>query len=223
MRRGAGWGALIVPLVLATTARAQGGGEAPRASPKLEIFLKRDTAGAVVAPVVTAGHMMGDGAFEGSLRNGFPIHFTWRLTLWRDAAIYDRNVREATWDAIVVLDPVTNIYQLIRGPAGTVESYPDTRRLDSALAKPYTIDDMTPPPHGGRFGRFFYTCELNAESLSPSELEDVERWLKGDLGRALTQTGDVDNAFSRGARLLLIRLAGLPHRTLQARTDKFRP
>ncbi len=221
MQRGAG--ALFVLLALATGARAQQPGDAPRGAPSLEIALRRDSSDAVVAPVVTALHLMGDGAFEGSLRNGFPIHFTWRLTLWRDAAIYDRNVSEATWEAIVVLDPVTNIYQLIRGPNGTIESYPDTRSLDAALARPYTIDDMIPPPHAGRFGRYFYTCDLDAESLSPSELEDVERWLRGDLGRALTQTGDVDNAFSRGARRLLIRMAGLPHRTLQARTDKFRP
>ncbi|HEY2806380.1 MAG TPA: hypothetical protein VGI92_11045 [Gemmatimonadales bacterium] len=221
MRRGAG--ALFFLLLLAARARAQESGDSARASPQLSIELKRDSAGAVVAPVLRARHLMSDGAFEGSLRNGFPIRFTFRLTLWRDAAIYDRNVREVTWDAVVVLDPVTNIYQLIRTTNGTIESFPDLASLDSALAKPYTIDDMVPPPHGGRFGRFFYTCDLDAESLSPSELADVERWLRGDLGRALTQTGDVDNAFSRGAKLLMIRLAGLPHRTLQCRTDKFRP
>ena len=169
--------------------------------------------------MVIAHDLMADGSFEGSLRNGFPVRFGFRLALWRDAAFFDRLAGETTWEAVVVLDPVTNTYQLVRSPDATIDNFADLRSLDSALATPFTVE--LPPPR--RAGRYYYVVTLDAESLPLSELEEIERWLRGDLGRAITQRGDVNNAFSRGARLVMIRLSGLPHRTLQARTGKFQP
>ena len=218
MRRGAV--PVLAALILAAgAARAQQAGEPPRASPRLQIRLSRDSGGALLPPVVTAEHLMADGMFEGSLRNGFPVRFQFRLGAWRDAWPFDRPAGELSWDVLVILDPVANTYQMLRSSDSSLVTLPDLRSLDSALAVPFTVD-LVPRR---RAGRFYYVADLDAESLSPSELEEVERWLRGDLGRALTQRGDVGNAFSRGARLALIRLSGLPHRSLQARTARFQP
>jgi hypothetical protein len=218
VRRGAS-ALLAASLLAAGAARAQEGGDGPKASPRLQIELRRDSAGAIVPPVVRALHLMSDGAFEGSLRNGFPVRFTFHLALWRDAFLYDRPAGELSWEAVVILDPVTSTYQLIRSPDSTVTNIPDVRSLDSALATPFTVD-VVPPRRGGRY---YYIVDLDAESLPLSELEEMERWLRGDLGRAITRRGDVNNAFSRGARLIMIRLSGLPRRSLLARTSKFQP
>ena len=51
--------------------------------------------------------------------------------------------------------------------------------------------------------------------------EEVERWLRGDFGRAIARRGDVGNALSRGARRLLIQFSGLPRRRLETRTATF--
>ena len=206
-------------MLAAGAAQAQQGGGTPRASPRLQVRLSRDSSGTLLPPVVVAEHLMGDGMFEGSLRNGFPVRFTFRLGAWRDAWPFDRPAGELSWDVLVILDPVTNAYQMLRSPDSSVTTLPDLQALDSALAVPFTVD-LVPRR---RSGRFYYIADLDAESLSISELEEVERWLRGDLGRALTQRGDVGNAFSRGARLALIRLSGLPHRSLQARTARFQP
>lgn len=217
MRRGAGL-LLAATLLAAGPVRAQEAQDAG-SSPRLMIELGRDSTGALRPPLVTARHLMADGAFEGALRNGFPVRFGFRLSLWRDAALYDRLLREAEWDAVVVLDPVANNYRLLRS-SGAVETYNDLRALDAALATPFAVD-LEPAPTR-RDDRYYYLATLTIESLSLSELEDVERWLKGDLGRAITSTGDVGNAFSRGARLVMIRLSGLPRRVLNARTERFR-
>ena len=219
MRFGAGL--LLAATLLATgRVRALEAQDTTRSSPRLTIQLGSDSAGAARPPLVMARHLMADGAFEGALRNGFPVRFGFRLSLWRDAALYDRLVNETEWDAVVVLDPVANNYRLLRS-SGAVETYNDLRALDTALATPYAVD--LEAARSGRNERFYYLATLTIESLSLSELEDVERWLKGDLGRAITSRGDVGNAFSRGARLVLIRLSGLPRRVLNARTDKFQP
>jgi hypothetical protein len=219
VRRGA-LAFLAASILAAGAVRAQQAGELPRASPRLTIRLARDSSGRLQPPVVTAQHLMADGMFEGSLRNGFPVRFQFRLGAWRDAWPFDKAAGEISWDVLVILDPVTNTYQVLRSPDSTLTTLPDLRSLDSALAVPFTVDLV---PRGRRNERYYFVADLDAESLSISELEEVERWLRGDLGRALTQRGDVGNAFSRGARLALIRLSGLPHRSLQAKTARFQP
>lgn len=217
MRPGA---ALLIgaTFLVAGAARAQEAQDSGQASPRLTVELRRDSlSGLLLPPRVQAQDLMRDGTFEGALRNGFPVRFSFRLSLWRDARFFDRLLREAEWEAVVVLDPVDNTYQLIRS-VGAAEVLPDSRTLDRALATPFTVDLL--PPAGN--ARYYYIVTLTVESLSVSELEEVERWLTGDLGRAITQRGDVGNAFTRGARLALIRLSGLPRRVLNARTGYFR-
>jgi len=205
-------------MLLATgPVRAQEGQGRP--SPQLTITLRRDSAGAPRPPLVAARHLMADGAFEAALRNGFPVRFAFRLSLWRDAALYDRLVKEADWEAVVVLDPVKNNYRLLRS-SGAVETFTTPRALDSALATPFAVDLAAAR---NRNDRFYFAASLTIESLSLSELEDVERWLKGDLGHAITNRGNVGSAFSRGARLVMIRLSGLPRRVLETQSEKFRP
>lgn len=219
MRRGAGL-LLAATLLAAGRARAQEAQDTTRSSPRFTIELRRDSSGTLRPPLVTARHLMADGAFEGALRNGFPVRFSFRLSLWRDATLFDRLIREAEWDAVLVLDPVASHYRLLRS-GGAVETFNDLRALDAALATPFVVD--LDAARTSRDDRFYYLATLTIESLSLSELEDVERWLKGDLGRAISSRGDVGNAFSRGARLALIRLSGLPRRVLNARTERFRP
>ncbi len=188
----------------------------PDSAPSLSVELRRDSAGALRPPLVRARGWF-DQVFEGALRNGFPVRFSFRLTLWRDAALFDRLDREASWDAVVLLDPLTNSYELIRSD-GSIRSFTRPADVAAALATPYAVD-LLPT----RSGRHYYTASLIVESLSVSELEEVERWLRGDLGRALTERGDVGNALSRGARLALIRLSGLPRRVSETRTPTFTP
>ncbi|HWO89026.1 MAG TPA: hypothetical protein VNL98_07740 [Gemmatimonadales bacterium] len=160
-----------------------------------------------------------DANFEAALRNGFAVHYHFRLELWRDARLIDRQVGTVAWDAVARLDPIGNVYELLRS-GGSVEEHPDTAALARALATPFTVDLL---PRAGSTGRHYYVATLEIESLSLSELDEVEQWLRGDLGRALRERGDFGNALSRGARRLLIRLSGLPRRTVEARSGRFEP
>ena len=215
MRSGAALTALVL---VAGAARAQEAQDTTPAPPRFTIELRRDSlSGALNRPTVQAVDLLRDGTFIGALRNGFPVRFAFRLSLWRDAALFDRLEREAEWDAVVVLDPVDLTYQLLRS-GGQVEVLTDIAALNRELSRPFTVDLL---PGGTGNNRYYYVGTLTIESLSISELEEVERWLTGDLGRAITQRGDVGNAFSRGARLALIRLSGLPRRVLTARTGRF--
>lgn len=192
---------------------------APRPeTPRLVVEFARGAPGEFRSPLVRALHLMDDGIFDAALHNGFPIRYHFRLELWRDQSIFDHLERDVAWDALVRLDPLTNEYALVRS-GGTEETFTTVEAMGQALATAFTVDLI--PPSGTRGRRYYYVALLEIESLSLSELEEVERWLRGDLGRAIEHRGDVGDALSRGARRLLIRFSGLPRRQLEARTAPF--
>jgi hypothetical protein len=188
-------------------------------APRLTITLTRGAGDVLAAAVVRAEHLMDDGVFDAALHDGFPVRYHFRLELWRDARLFDRLERDVAWEAVTRLDPLTNVYQLIR-TGGTVENFGSVEALARGLATPFTVD-LVPRGNPGR--RYYYVATLEVESLSLSELEEVERWLRGDFGRAISRRGDVGDALARGARRLLIRFSGLPRERIEARTERFTP
>ncbi len=169
-------------------------------------------------PVVAGSGLLHDAVFAGALRDGFPVRFQFRLELWRASRLFDRLEREQDWFVLAQLDPLTGVYTLTRS-VGTEQEFANLEGLQRALAVPYAVD--LPFPQRSAPSRYYYVASLSIESLSLSELEEVERWLRGDLGRAITREGDFGGALERGARRLLIRFSGLPRRRLEARTPVF--
>ena len=217
MNRAAG---LLLALLLSAgpAARAQEVRErAPPVTPRLSIALSRDSANGLRPPVVRAEHLLEDGVFDGALRNGFSIRLHFRLELWRKAALFDHLERDAEWDAVVRLDPLTGEFDLIR-TGGDVEHYTAMEAVSRALAKSFTVDLPLP---AGAGARHYFLATLEIASLSQSELDEVERWLRGDVGPAISSRGGLSSALAVGARRLLIRLSGLPRRRLEARTATF--
>jgi hypothetical protein len=190
---------------------------APPAPPSLTVRLSPIPGTALDTPVVRAEHLLADRVFDGALRNGFPVHYHFRLELWRKATLFDRLVRDAEWDAFVRLDPLSGEYDLIRS-SGTIEHFTKVEAVSRALASPYHVD-LLPPAGSGT--RYYYVATLQIESLSESELAEVERWLRGDVGPAISHTGNIGDALTEGFRRLLIRFSGLPRRSLEARSPVF--
>lgn len=212
---------LVLALLAAAVAsgHAQGPPDSARAAqPRLSVTLDRTADGTLRAPVVRAVAPLAGGVFVAALRDGFPVRFHFTLELRHSVRIFpDRLERTAEWDAVVVLDPLTNEYDVIRS-GGSEEHFTTESGLERALATPYTVVLV---PGGG--GQYYYVATLEIESLSLSELDEVERWLRGDVGPALARGGDVGDALGRGVRRLLIRISGLPRRRIETRSPFFQP
>jgi hypothetical protein len=212
------WLLLVLLLSTGGTVTAQEAVQrAPALKPQLSLTLHRDSAGAVDSVVVRAEHLLEDGVFDGALRNGFPVRYHFGLELWRKAAFFDRLRRDAEWDAVVRLDPLTGEYDLIRS-GGTVEHFTSVPAVSRALATRFAVELLPPPGHGARY---YYVARLEISSLSLTELEEVERWLTGDVGPAMKSSGNIADALANGARRLLIRFSGLPRRRLEQRSPTF--
>ena len=218
MKRAAG---LLLALVASAgpAARAQEVREPARTvPPRLTITLARDSTAQLLPPVVRAERLLDDGVFDGALRNGFSVRFHFRLELWRQSPLFDRLQGGVEWDAVVRLDPLSGEFDLIR-TGGDVTHLTAMDAVSRALARAFTVE-MTPPATGPDT-RYYYLATLDIASLSQSDLDEVERWLRGDVGPAISSRGGLGGALAVGARRLLIRLSGLPHRRLEARTPTF--
>lgn len=186
------------------------------------------TAAAAQRPVLTVGGdtagarvqafgLLADSQFIALLRSGFPLRLHYRLELWRvRSSWFDEFVREVHWDVVVRHDPLSDEFALLR-TGGATTRHAGVADLARAIALPYRV---TLSPRGD--GDFYYMCRLEATTLNESDLEEVTRWLRGDVGPAVSQRGNVGDALARGAQRTLLRLAGLPRLTLEARSDQFR-
>jgi hypothetical protein len=67
-------------------------------------------------------------------------------------------------------------------------------------------------------GQYYFLCRLEITTLNDTDLDELTRWLKGDVGPAVSGGGNLGQALARGAQRALIRIAGLPKLTLEARS-----
>ncbi len=178
--------------------------------PSLTVALQSDI------PRVQAAGLLADGKFVSLMRSGFPLRLHYRLELWRmRSGWFDQFVSEASWDVVARHDPIADDFMLIRTD-GSVTRHASADSLARALGIPYRV---TLAPKGS--GRFYFLCRLSVTTLNDTDLEELTRWLKGEVGPAVSGEGNIARALAHGAQRILVRIAGLPRLTLEARSETF--
>jgi hypothetical protein len=184
-------------------------------SPTLTVTLQNNI------PRVRSTGLLADGKFVGLMRSGFPLRLHYRLELWRvRASWFDQFVREVSWDAVARNDPLADDFVLIR-QGGAVSRYATPEELATALEIPYTVT-LRPPASSSSSGRFYFVARLEVTTLNDTDLQELSRWLSGDVGPVVSGEGNFGEALARGAQRVLVRLAGLPRERLEARSPTFR-
>jgi hypothetical protein len=202
VRAGLGLLALLASAASAPAAAAQ--------EPSLTVILQKNV------PRVQVTGLLADGKFVGLMRSGFPLRLHYRLELWRARSTwFDQLVSEYSWDAVAHHDPLADDFVLIR-TGGVVKRYTSADSLARALEIPYQIKLGLKGS-----GRFYFLCRLDVTTLNDTDLEELTRWLKGDVSPAVSGEGNVGGALTRGLRRVLVRIAGLPRLTLEARSETF--
>ncbi len=186
-------------------ARAQEGGEGPVA------LTVEPVSGALD---VRLGDLFADGGLRRAIHQGLPVRVGVRAELWQDR-FFDSQRGAAEWRASVVFDPVDRSYhvEVQDGVTETVGALGDASEvLQRRIRLPVRPADE---------GRYYYLVVVEMETLSLSDLEELQRWLRGDLAPAVSGDEDVEGALARGARRLFVRALGLPARRLRLRTPTF--
>jgi hypothetical protein len=206
---------LLLTLAAAGPARPQ-----TPAAVQLQVRLAPDSAasGARV-PIVRSQHLLDDGRWLSALRSGLPVRLHYRVEVWRSReGWFDTFEREAEWDVVVHHEPLLDQYTLLTIVAGRARErrYATLDALSAALGFAYRVNVQPAQP-----GRYYFTASLQISTLSDSDLDELQRFLEGDVGDVAQGKERVGDALGRGATRLLLRLAGLPALRLEGRSETF--
>lgn len=218
----------LVLLAFAALALVATGGGAPRAAHaqaqaravRLDVELPAQPSRA--APRVRAVGLMDDGRLRDLLRNGFPTRLHFRVELWSTGGLVN-DLEDATeWDVVVRHDPLDGSYQVARVVQERVTllgRYPDLAGAQAAAERAYAPPIR--PPRRAR--RHYYAARVQVEAISVNDLDEVERWLRGELRPAVRGERNPGTALGRGLGELLVRIVGGERREVTGRSATFVP
>jgi hypothetical protein len=215
------WGGLAAAaFVLATgDAFAQ-----TRPPPRLEVILPPASALTKDGPTLRAIGVVTDTAMLELVRSGFPMRLHYRLELWAARRLFDNMLASAEWDVVVRYDALNEQYRVFRVDSAADGIRQRTlgvfSRVDEAAAeveRPMRV----PLSASAVAARQYFRAVLDVTTMSNNDLDEIDRWLRGELRPAVRGQRNPGTAIGRGMRRLLVRVLG-EERHLEARTPSFR-
>lgn len=215
-----GWRSLrLLALFVATIATAVPA--AAQRGPRLELALPAQAALLREGPILHGTELLGDAQLRDLVRNGFPARFSFRVELWSAGGFFNSLEASTTWDVIVRYDPLERVYEVVRiagDQAVALGKFTDVASAGDAVGRAVRV-----PLNAPSRSRYYYAATLDVEVLSLSDLDELERWLRGELRPAVSGRRNPGTALTRGVRTLVVRLLGGTKRHFEARTGTFRP
>lgn len=163
---------------------------------------------------VDVARFLSDDGLRRALHSGLPVRMEVRVELWKDG-FFDQQAGGGTWRASVLYDPVTRAYEVVVGE-GPPEVFADLAESGDALDGAFVLDVRPRSP-----GRYYFLAEVEMQTLSLSDLEELGRWLQGDLGPVVSGDRPPETAVTKGLRRLMVRALRLPARRERLRTRTF--
>jgi hypothetical protein len=202
-------------LALAPAASAQRG-------PRLDLALPAQAALLREGPTLRGTELLGDAQLRDLVRNGFPARFSFRIELWSTGGFFNNLEASTAWDVIVRYDPLERVYEVVRiagDRAVALGKFTDVAGASDAVGRAVRVPLNAPSSRS----RYYYAATLDVEVLSLSDLDELERWLRGELRPAVSGRRNPGTALTRGVRTLVVRLLGGTKRHFEARTGTFKP
>lgn len=165
---------------------------------------------------ISIGNLFDEGGLTHALHSGLPLRIEIVTELWKDG-FFDSQRGRADWRASVVYDPLEQRYRVTTGENGSTEVSVDSLPAVRAVLQEAFSVPLEPKENG----RFYYLGQVEVQTLSLSDLEELQRWLHGDLAPAVAGEDKVGSAVGRGVRRMLVRMLGLPARRFDVRTETF--
>ncbi|HKG93909.1 MAG TPA: hypothetical protein VKA84_18515 [Gemmatimonadaceae bacterium] len=156
------------------------------------------------------------------LFQSFPSRLHYRVELWSRSGFFNELRESVEWDVVVTYDPLAKTFRVHRSLDG---------RSFTVVGSGLQFDQMLlvvenafqapiRPPR--RADRYYYEVVLVVETLSISDLDEVERWLRGEVQPAIRLQRNPGTALASGVRRLFVRLIGGERDQFQARSGTFR-
>lgn len=187
---------------------------------QLDVIVPAGTLTATQAPSVVGKNLLADPTTRELLRNGFPTRLHYKLELWREGGLFNNVESSMEWDVLVQYDPAAQVYRAVRRNGKQLEDFGGFATLTSAeepLTRPYRIP-LRPNAQGGRY---YYNVFLDITTLDVSDLDELQRWLRGEFQPAVHGKTNPASALKNGIGTLLSRLLGGERRHYEQRSESF--
>lgn len=169
------------------------------------------------ALTVRLGDLLRDAGLRRALASGLPLRLRLVAELWEDG-LFDDQEGSAEWRGTVVYEPLEGRYRIESRGMDTLRTVSPTLQGARRALRRSVRMPLRPPESG----RYYYLATLEVETLSLSDLEELQRWLRGDLAPVVSGEREAESAVARGVRRLVVRVLGLPARRARERTPTFR-
>lgn len=173
-------------------------------------------------PSVRTTNVLVSGRTAELVRNGFPARLHYKLERWAAGTFVNDVKATAEWEVIVQYDALAKSYRVVRATsqsATVIGEYDVIAAADDKLTELYPAP-IAPPRRGEKS---YYSLTLDVETMSLSDLDEVQRWLRGELRPAVRGRRNPGTAVSSGVRTLFVRILGGERVMYEATTGVFRP
>ncbi len=170
-------------------------------------------------PEARVSGLLEDDRWTSALLSGLPLRLHYRLELWRArSSWFDAAVRSIDWDVVVRREPLLDQYTVTTVLLGRTrqQRYPDLAALGRAIGVAYRI-----AVRASEKGNYYYVATLSVSTLSDSDLDEMDRVMRGETGAATDDNTNLGDAVSRSARRMLLRVAGLPIMRVEGKSETF--
>jgi hypothetical protein len=214
--------AVVAVLALLLGLGAAGAPLAGQRGPRLEVRLPPPQAQGTEGPFVRGIDIVDDRQMRDLIRSGFPARLHYKVELWSSTGLFDDLERSTAWDVVVRYDPLGKSYRVFRYAGDHLTLLGEFARYEEAQGAAERLFQAPLSPRGKR-SRLYYNVTLDVETMSLSDLNELERWLKGELRPAVRGERNPGTAVTRGLRTLFVRMLGGERRHYELRSPTFRP
>lgn len=189
--------------------------------PTLEIRLPPPNELTTVGPLVVATNMLSSPRARDPLAAGFPARFHFLVTLWSEGGLVNKIERRAEYDVYVsysAMEKKYSVSQNVNDHPLALGKFDRVEDAERAVARPTRVPITAFPSSR----RLYYRVTLDVQILGASDLDEVNRWLKGELEPAIHGERNPGTALTRSIRMLASRLLGGDYAELEATTPPFK-
>ena len=212
--------ALTVAAVMAIVSFAFAAAASAQEDARLDVQLPTRSVGAGDGPSFAPRAVLASRDLRDLLRGGFPARLHFRCELWRNDRLNNQLDAAVEWDMLVRFDQLNRkfeVFRIVGDRASRLGRFDTAEEAEALVEKPFRI--MAPPMRHGT--SYYYDSSLDIEVLSLSDLDEVERWLRGEVRPALRGDRNPGTAVTRTVRSFFVKLLGGERRHYQTQTRTF--
>lgn len=194
---------------------------AAQADARLDVQLPTRSVGGADGPSFAPRAVLATRELRDLLRAGFPARLHFRSELWRNDRLNNTRDQAVEWDMLVRFDQLGQkyeVYRIVGERASRLGRVDTVEEAEALVERPFRI--LAPPMRRGQ--SYYYDSSLDVEVLSLSDLDEVERWVRGEVRPTLRGDRNPGTAVTRTVRTFFVRLLGGERRHYQTRTNTFR-